>query len=101
MGGGGIDMSRKYSPNHPAVMSHRDTYFSEYSTPQDLNRPYRLPLTGLAVAMTGGTLAMSFLPNVAIFGFPFGFVWAVPFIAGALVCFNRCLALLEEEKKRG
>ncbi len=88
-------MSRKYSPNHPAVLSARPR------TTQELNRPYRLPLTGLAVAMTGGTLAMSFLPNVAIFGFPFGFVWAVPFIAGALVCFNRCLALLEEEKKRG
>ena len=88
-------MTKRYSPNHPAVMS------APPRSAQDLNRPYRLPLTGLAVAMTGGTLAMSFLPNVAIFGFPFGFVWAVPFIAGALVCFNRCLALLDEEKKRG
>jgi hypothetical protein len=88
-------MGRNYSPNHPAVMS------ATHRPAQDLNRPYRLPLTGLAVAMTGGTLAVSFLPNVAIFGFPFGFVWAVPFIAGALVCWSRCLALLDEEKKRG
>ena len=94
-------MSRKYSPNHPAVMSHRDTYFSEYSTPQDLNRPYRLPLTGFVVSIIGGVVAMSYLPTLAIFGFPFGFAWAAPFIAGAMACGSRCLTLLEQEKKRG
>lgn len=88
-------MSRNYSPNHPAVMS------APPRPPQDLNRPYRIPLTGFAVSLMGGALALSCLPNVAIFGFPFAFVWAAPFVAGALVCFNRCLALLDEEKKRG
>ena len=101
MGRGGIDMSRKYSPNHPAVMSHRDTYFSGYSTPQDLNRPYRLPLTGFGASILGGVLAVSYLPTLAVFGFPFAFIWAAPFIAGAMACFSRCLALLDEEKKRG
>jgi hypothetical protein len=94
-------MGRKYSPNHPAVMFQRDTYFSEYSTPQELNRPYRLPLTGLAVAMIGGVWAVSCLPTLAVFGFPFAFIWAAPFIAGAMACFSRCLTLLEQEKKRG
>ena len=94
-------MSRKYSPNHPAVMSHRDTYFSEYSTPQDLNRPYRLPLTGFGVSILGGVVAMSCLPTVAVFGFPFGFLWAAPFIIAGMACGQRCLTLLEQEKKRG
>ena len=94
-------MTKRYSPNHPAVMSHRDTYFSEYNTPQDLNRPYRIPITGFVVSNIGGVVAMSYLPTLAIFGFPFAFVWAAPFIAGALVCFSRCLVLLEQEKKRG
>ena len=94
-------MSRKYSPNHPAVMFQRDTYFSEYSTAQDLNRPYRLPLTGFAFSILGGVVVMSYLPTLAIFGFPFGFIWAAPFIAGAMACGNRCLNLLEQEKKRG
>ena len=94
-------MSRKYSPNHPAVMSHRDTYFSEYSTAQDLNRPYRLPAFGFGAGIVGGVVAMSYLPSVAVFGFPFGFLWAAPFIAGAMACGQRCLNLLEQEKKRG
>ena len=94
-------MSRKYSPNHPAVMSHRDTYFSEYSTPQDLNRPYRLPAVGFGACIVGGVIAMSYLPTLAVFGFPFGFLWAAPFIAGAMTCWSRCLSLLEQEKKRG
>jgi hypothetical protein len=83
-------MGRKYSPNHPTMIDR-----------QDLNRPYRLPLTGLAVAMTGAVLAMSFLPTLAVFGFPFAFVWAAPFITGGVACFHRCLTLLEQEKKRG
>jgi hypothetical protein len=94
-------MSRKYSPNHPAVMSHRDTYFSEYSTPQNLNSPYRLPLFGFALSIFGGVVAISYLPTVAVFGFPFAFIWAAPFVAGAMACFSRCLTLLEQEKKRG
>lgn len=100
MGRAGI-MSRKYSPNHPAVMSHRDTYFSEYSTAQDLNRPYRLPAFGFGACIVGGIWAISYLPTVAVFGFPFGFVWAAPFVAGAMACGQRCLTLLEQEKKRG
>ena len=88
-------MSRKYSPNHPAVMS------APPRPAQDLNRLYRLPLTGFAVSILGGVVAMSYLPTVAVFGFPFGFVWAAPFIVAGMACGNRCLNLLDEEKKRG
>ena len=94
-------MGRKYSPNHPAVMSHRDTYFSGYSTTQELNSPYRLPLAGFIVSILGGAVAVAYLPTLAIFGFPFGFLWAAPFIVGAMACWSRCLLLLEQEKKRG
>jgi hypothetical protein len=92
---------KRYSPNHPAVMSHRDSYFSEYSTAQDLNRPYRLPLTGFGACIVGGVVAISYLPPLAVFGFPFGFLWAAPFVAGAMACWSRCLVLLNQEKKRG
>jgi hypothetical protein len=83
-------MGRKYSPNHPTMINR-----------QDLNRPYRLPLTGFGVSMVGGVLAVSYLPMLAVFGFPFGFLWAAPFMFGAVACWSRCLTLLEQEKKRG
>jgi hypothetical protein len=83
-------MGRKYSPNHPTMINR-----------QDLNRPYRLPLTGFGLSMVGGVLAVSYLPMLAVFSFPFAFIWAAPFIAGGVACFHRCLTLLEQEKKRG
>ena len=94
-------MSRKYSPNHPAVRSQLDTYFTSYTTTKELNRPYRLPLTGLVVNIIGGLVAMSCLPIIGVFGFPFAMLWAAPFLLGGVACFSRCLTLLEEEKKRG
>jgi hypothetical protein len=86
-------MMRRYSPNHPAVMSWQG------ATPADLNRPYRAPLVGLGCAILGGAVIPWMLPVIGLWGQPMPILWAVPFVAVAIGCYVKCERLLEKERQ--
>ena len=86
-------MTRRYSPNHPAVQSWKG------ASRKDLNRPYRLPLVGMGVSLVAGSVVPWTLPVIGIYGYPAPILWAFPFVAVCLGCFARCLVLLEIEKE--
>ena len=86
-------MTRRYSPNHPAVISWQG------ATPADLDRPYRAPLIGLAAATIGGAVIPWYLPVIGIYGYPMPILWAVPFVAVAIGCYVKCERLLEKERQ--
>ena len=85
-------MSRRYSPNHPAVMSWQGP------TRAELNRPYRWPLAGLGAAIMCGMVIPWFLPVIGLWGQPMPILWAVPFAAYAVGCYVKCERLLEKER---
>jgi hypothetical protein len=86
-------MTRRYSPNHPAVKSS-----PHVMTPRQWSRMYRWPLTAIG---GGFTLAMLgwFMPPITFYALPVSFLWCVP---GAVVClagFARCQAIYEIERQ--
>jgi len=86
-------MTRRYSPNHPAVKSS-----PHVMTPQQWSRLYRWPLAAIG---GGFTLAMLgwFMPSVALYGLPVSMVWCLPGAAVCLAGFSRCQAIYEIEKE--
>lgn len=86
-------MSRRYSPNHPAVISS-----PHVMTPQQWSRLYRWPLAAIG---GGFTLAMLgwFMPPIALYGLPVSILWCVPGGAVCLAGFARCQAIYEIEKE--
>ena len=86
-------MSRRYSPNHPAVMSWQG------SPRADLDRPYRAPVAGLVAGILGGAVIPWCLPVIGIYGYPMPILWAVPFVAVAIGCYVKCERLLEKERQ--
>jgi hypothetical protein len=85
-------MSRRYSPNHPAVKSS-----PHVMTAAQWSRLYRWPLWAIG---GGFTLAMLgwFMPAVALYGWPVSILWCLP---GGVVClagFSRCQDIYEIEK---
>jgi len=85
-------MSRRYSPNHPAVISS-----PHVMTPRQWSRLYRWPLA----AIGGGfilVLAGLFLPPIAVYGLPASILWCLPGLAVCLAGFSRCQAIYEIEK---
>ena len=85
-------MSRRYSPNHPAVMSWQGP------TRAQLNRPYRWPIIGMVAALIGGAVVPWVLPVIGIYGHPMPILWALPFAAVVFGCYARCEKLLEIER---
>ena len=85
-------MTRRYSPNHPAVMSS-----PHVMTPQAWNRLYRLPLAmvgaGFVVALAGW-----FMPPMALYGSPVSMIWCIPGGALCLAGFTRCQNIYDMEK---
>lgn len=86
-------MTRRYSPNHPAVMSWQG------ESRANLNRPYRWPLAGMAVSLLAGAIVPWILPVIGIYGHPVPILWAFPFAAVCLGCYARCERLLELERQ--
>jgi hypothetical protein len=85
-------MSRKYSPNHPAVISS-----PHVMTPRQWSRMYRWPLRaiggGFALAMLGW-----FMPALALYGLPVSILWCMPGAGICLAGFARCQAIYEIER---
>ena len=83
---------RKYSPNHPAVISS-----PHVMTPRQWSRLYRWPLAaiggGFALAMSGW-----FMPSIAVYGLPMSFLWCLPGTAVCLAGIARCQAIYEIER---
>ena len=86
-------MTRRYSPNHPAVKSS-----PHVMTPQQWSRLYRWPLAAIG---GGFTLAMLgwFMPPIAFYGLPVSMVWCLPGGAVCLAGFARCQAIYEIERR--
>ena len=86
-------MLRRYSPNHPAVISS-----PHVMTPQQWSRLYRRPLAavggGFITAMLGW-----FMPAIAFYGLPVSILWCLPGAAVCLAGFSRCQAIYEMEKE--
>jgi hypothetical protein len=85
-------MSRRYSPNHPAVKSS-----PHVMTPRQWSRLYRVPLLmvggGFVVAMLGWLM-----PAVALYGWPVSILWCLPGGAVCLAGFSRCQYIYEIER---
>lgn len=86
-------MSRRYSPNHPAVISS-----PHVMTARQWSRLYRWPLRaiggGFIVSMLGW-----FMPPITLYGLPVSMLWCLP---GGVVClagFARCQAIYEIERE--
>lgn len=86
-------MSRRYSPNHPAVISS-----PQVMTPQQWGKLYRWPLAliggGFIIAMAGW-----FMPPIALYGFPVSFLWCLPGGALCLAGFTRCADIYDLERE--
>ena len=86
-------MTRKYSPNHPAVISSR-----QVMTPEQWSRLYRVPLL-----MVGGgfvlALAGWLMPPIALYGSPVSMIWCIPGGALCLAGFARCENIYKIEKE--
>jgi fatty acid desaturase len=85
-------MTRRYSPNHPAVKSS-----PQVMTAQAWSKLYRWPLAaiggGFVVSMAGW-----FMPAVALYGWPVSIIWCLPGVALCLAGFSRCQYIYEIEK---
>ena len=86
-------MTRRYSPNHPAVISS-----PHVMTPQQWSRLYRWPLAAIGGGFMAA-LAGLFLPPVALYGLPVSIIWCLPGVAVSLWGFARCQAIYEIEKE--
>jgi len=86
-------MSRRYSPNHPAVFSS-----PEVMTTRQWSRLYRWPLWAIG---GGFTLAMLgwFMPPIALYGLPVSILWCLPGSGICLAGFARCQAIYEIERQ--
>ena len=86
-------MTRKYSPNHPAVLSS-----PHVMTPQAWGRLYRLPLAMIGAGFVVG-LAGWLMPPVALYGSPVSIVWCLPGGALCLAGFARCHDIYDLERE--
>jgi hypothetical protein len=85
-------MTRKYSPNHPAVISS-----PHVMTPRAWSRLYRWPLAAIGGGFTVA-LAGWFMPPIAVYGLPMSILWCLPGTAVCLAGFARCQAIYEIER---
>jgi hypothetical protein len=86
-------MSRRYSPNHPAVISS-----PHVMTPRQWSRLYRWPLAAIGGGFVAA-LAGLFLPAIAVYGLPASILWCLPGLAVCLAGFARCQAIYEIERQ--
>ena len=86
-------MTRRYSPNHPAVISS-----PQVMTAQAWSKLYRWPLAAIGGGFVAAFAAL-FLPPIAFYGLPVSIVWCLPGVAVCLAGFARCQAIYEIEKE--